>query len=178
MALCESGISMQTIHTVRLAQPRKRPKLRHLSRPRRRSRRSWLISGGKAARWVASGVLKPSPQSSAPKLRKKPPRLVGEIGSCPATYPVLHSANLMANKQPTKPGPAQPHQSPRRALTYSRVLEEAQQGHSTRIRLYTKLEEQLGGEYAVVSFFTMFGHPRVLLENSDADMLEEVLQNY
>jgi len=84
----------------------------------------------------------------------------------------------MANKQPTKPGPAQPHQSPRRALTYSRVLEEAQQGHSTRIRLYTKLEEQLGGEYAVVSFFTMFGHPRVLLENSDADMLEEVLQNY
>jgi hypothetical protein len=44
--------------------------------------------------------------------------------------------------------------------------------------LYEKLEEQLDGKYAVVSFFTMFGHPRVLLQNADADMLEEVLQNY
>jgi ATP-dependent protease ClpP protease subunit len=69
-------------------------------------------------------------------------------------------------------------QPPRRALTYSRVLEEAQQGHLTRIHLYNELEKQLDGKCAVVSFFTMFGHPRVLLENSDADMLEEVLQNY
>jgi len=72
----------------------------------------------------------------------------------------------MANKQTS------------RTLAYQRVLEEAQQGHSTRLYLYEKLEEQLDGKYAVVSFFTMFGHPRVLLQNSDADMLEEVLQNY
>jgi ATP-dependent protease ClpP protease subunit len=72
----------------------------------------------------------------------------------------------MANKQPA------------RVLTYHSVLEETQQGHSTRLYLYDKLERQLAGKYAVVSFFTMFNHPRVLLQDSDADMLEEVLQNY
>lgn len=66
----------------------------------------------------------------------------------------------------------------KRALTYGRVLEETQQGHTTRLHLYESLEKQLAGKYAIVSFFTMFGHPRVLLQDSDADMLEEVLQNY
>jgi hypothetical protein len=64
-----------------------------------------------------------------------------------------------------------------RAKAYSRVLEEVNQGHATRLSLYTSLEEQLHNKYAIVAFFTMFGHPRVLLQDSDADMLEEVLQN-
>jgi ATP-dependent protease ClpP protease subunit len=71
----------------------------------------------------------------------------------------------MANKQSS------------RLLTWNSVLEETTQGHSTRIYLYEKLEKQLDGKYVVVSFFTMFGHPRVLLHDADADMLEEVLQN-
>jgi hypothetical protein len=71
----------------------------------------------------------------------------------------------MANKQSS------------RLLTWNSVLEETTQGHSTRIYLYEKLEKLLDGKYVVVSFFTMFGHPRVLLHDADADMLEEVLQN-
>ncbi len=61
--------------------------------------------------------------------------------------------------------------------TYGQVLEETRQGPSTRTDLYEKLEKALGNKYIVVSFFTMFGHPRVLLQDSDADMLEELLQN-
>lgn len=63
-----------------------------------------------------------------------------------------------------------------RPLTYSRVLEEVQQGHSIRQELYHKLEEQLGGNKKVVAFFTSFTLP-VLLQDQDADMLEEVLNN-
>jgi ATP-dependent protease ClpP protease subunit len=64
-----------------------------------------------------------------------------------------------------------------RSMTYSRVLEETQQGPSTRVNLYKKLESELKKKYVVVSFFMMFGHPRVFLVDKDADMLEEVLQN-
>jgi hypothetical protein len=62
-------------------------------------------------------------------------------------------------------------------MTYSRVLEEVQQGHSTRKHLYELLEKEFDDKFSVVAFFTMFGHPRVYLDTGDADMLEEVLQN-
>jgi hypothetical protein len=63
------------------------------------------------------------------------------------------------------------------SLTYDRVLEDTQQGPSTRRDLYVGLQQALEDKYLVVSFFTMFGHPRVLLQDADADMLEELLQN-
>jgi len=68
-----------------------------------------------------------------------------------------------------------PHSN--RQQTYGQVLEEVRQGQSTRRHLYEKLESVLDDKYFVVSFFTMFGHPRVLLDDADADMLEELLQN-
>lgn len=63
-----------------------------------------------------------------------------------------------------------------RPMTYSRVLEEVNQGHTTRSALYKKLERQLGPNKKVVAFFTSSVF-HVLITNQDADMLEEVLRN-
>lgn len=68
----------------------------------------------------------------------------------------------------------------KKANTFQSVLEEVNQGHSIRKNLYAQLENALNSEtksrYRVVSFFTSFTFP-VLLNDQDADMLEEVLQN-
>jgi serine dehydrogenase proteinase len=66
--------------------------------------------------------------------------------------------------------------APPKSSTYLRVLCEANQDHSTRKELYTKIEAQLGADKKLVSFFTTFDWP-VQLENRDADMMEEVLHN-
>lgn len=64
-----------------------------------------------------------------------------------------------------------------RPMTYSTVLEETNQGHATREPLFRKLEQQLGPDKVrVVALCTSFMWP-VIIEDSDADMLEEVLQN-
>ena len=64
--------------------------------------------------------------------------------------------------------------------TFNKVLEEVNQGHSTRKILYRALEETLkkvlGRDVKIVSFFTSFTYP-VLIQDNDADMLEEVLSN-
>jgi hypothetical protein len=57
---------------------------------------------------------------------------------------------------------------------YGQVMEELQQTLATRQRLYVDLEKELGRP--VVSFFTSFRYP-VMIEDTDADMLEGVLQN-
>ena len=58
-------------------------------------------------------------------------------------------------------------------LIIQQVAEEQYQGKGTRRTLYEALEEEL--QLAVVSLFTSFVYP-VTLEDSDADMLEGVLQ--
>jgi len=72
--------------------------------------------------------------------------------------------------------PKQPMAKLSKPGTFSHVLEEANQGHSTRKTLYTDLEHALGPNKKVVAFFTSFVFP-VILQNQDADMLEEVLRN-
>lgn len=63
-----------------------------------------------------------------------------------------------------------------RPMTYSRLLQEVGQGHTTRDTLYARLEKQLGSDKKVVAFFTSSIYP-VLITNQDADMLEEILRN-
>ena len=58
-------------------------------------------------------------------------------------------------------------------LIVQRVAEERLQGHPTRKELYAKLHKELG--LPVVSFFTSFRYP-VMIEDSDADMLEGILR--
>ena len=58
-------------------------------------------------------------------------------------------------------------------LVIQQVHEEQYQGHSTRKHLYLKLEKMLGEP--IISYFTSFLYP-VMIEDSDADMLEGVLQ--
>lgn len=58
-------------------------------------------------------------------------------------------------------------------LVIQQVAEEQYQEHSTRRSLYLQLEEEI--ELPIISFFTSFRYP-VMLEDSDADMLEGVLQ--
>lgn len=55
----------------------------------------------------------------------------------------------------------------------SQVLNERNQGHDTRRRLYARLETMLGRP--VVAYFTSFRFP-VMIEDTDADMLAGVLQ--
>lgn len=62
---------------------------------------------------------------------------------------------------------------PRDKLVIQKALEEQSQAHSTRQDLYLEIEKLVG--LPVVSFFTSFRYP-VMLEDSDADMLEGVLQ--
>lgn len=54
-----------------------------------------------------------------------------------------------------------------------KVLTEQHQGHETRVPLLLQLEKEIGRP--VVSFFTSFVFP-VMIEDSDADMLEGILQ--
>ena len=63
-----------------------------------------------------------------------------------------------------------------RDRTYGKVLDEVLQSHPVRSDLYKKLEDALGEETRVISLFTSFIFP-VLLQDPDADMLEEILQN-
>jgi len=53
------------------------------------------------------------------------------------------------------------------------ILTEVEQRHSTRKELLKKIQDKLGR--TVVSFFTSFDFP-VMIEDNDADMLEQVLQ--
>lgn len=62
----------------------------------------------------------------------------------------------------------------RKPLIYDRVLEEENQGHSTRRGLLDTLSSQIGRP--VVSFFTSFRYP-VMIQDDDADMLEGVLRS-
>lgn len=59
-------------------------------------------------------------------------------------------------------------------LTFDRIQEEQAQGHGTRRLLFRKLSREL--KRPVVSFFTSFRFP-VMIDDSDADMLEGVLRN-
>ena len=63
-----------------------------------------------------------------------------------------------------------------RQHTLSKMLEEAHQGHPMRRHLYEELENAFGGNVVVVSLFTSFRWP-VVLEDTDADMLEELLHS-
>ena len=58
-------------------------------------------------------------------------------------------------------------------VVIGKVLTEAGQKHATRRQLYVKLERQLGRP--VVAYLTSFRFP-VMIESSDADMLEGILQ--
>jgi ATP-dependent protease ClpP protease subunit len=64
-------------------------------------------------------------------------------------------------------------QSEEKKLVVQRVLDEHHQRHSTRQNLYTELERHVG--LPIVACFTSFLYP-VMMEDSDADMLEGVLQ--
>lgn len=61
-----------------------------------------------------------------------------------------------------------------KALT--RLLQEVHQAHDLRKQLYASIETALGEKHRVVSIFTSFRYP-VILEDSDVDMLEEILVN-
>src|SRR5580700_8489866 len=66
-----------------------------------------------------------------------------------------------------------------RQHTFTRMHQEAQQDHPMRRHLYEGLENALGGKKrnrVVVSLFTSFRWP-VVLEDTDADMLEEILHS-
>lgn len=56
---------------------------------------------------------------------------------------------------------------------FNQVLAEQEQSHNTRKGIYEKLEKQLGKP--VLAYFTSFSHP-VMIEDSDADILEGILQ--
>lgn len=60
-------------------------------------------------------------------------------------------------------------------LILQKVKEEQFQGHSTRKDLYGIIEKELN--LPIISFFTSFLYP-VMIENSDADMLEGILHKY
>lgn len=59
---------------------------------------------------------------------------------------------------------------------YRHVQDEVTQGHPQRKHLYTDIEAEFGNQCVVVAFFTSFSFP-VVIEDRDADMLEEMLQN-
>src|SRR5579863_10664997 len=62
--------------------------------------------------------------------------------------------------------------------TYKRVQEEVTQGHPQRKHLYDEIEQHLdpNGNTIVIAFFTSFNFP-VIIEDRDADIIEETLQN-
>jgi len=61
-------------------------------------------------------------------------------------------------------------------MTFSHLLEEVNQGHRVRKSLYQSIEKKLGKNKRVIAFFTSFIFP-VMLQDQDADMLEEILHN-
>lgn len=63
-----------------------------------------------------------------------------------------------------------------RPMTYSHLLDEVNQGPRVRKHLYPQLKKELGKNKRVVTFFTSFVLP-AMLQDQDADMLEEVLHN-
>lgn len=64
--------------------------------------------------------------------------------------------------------------------TYSDLLAEVHQSHEIRQPLYEQIEKQLEAHFQVkarvLAFFTSFNFP-VIIEDADADMIEEVLRN-
>lgn len=64
--------------------------------------------------------------------------------------------------------------------TFKALLAETQQGHEIRQPLYMQIEQQLESlmqvKVRVIAFFTSFFWP-VIIQDSDADMIEEVLRN-
>ena len=57
----------------------------------------------------------------------------------------------------------------------SKLIEETDQGPGSRIPLLAEIEKELHGRH-VLAFFTTFYYP-ALLEDSDADILEDMLRN-
>ena len=66
-------------------------------------------------------------------------------------------------------------QTPSEDTVINAVLEQANQGHTTRVGLYRLIEKGLGPKRRLVSFFTSFAFP-VGIADEDADMLEDVLR--
>jgi ClpP class serine protease len=58
-------------------------------------------------------------------------------------------------------------------VIYQQIMEEKNQSHTTRKKLYNKINKILG--VPLVSYFTSFRYP-VMIENADADLLEGILQ--
>lgn len=56
-----------------------------------------------------------------------------------------------------------------------RIVDEIHQGHRTRAELYKQIENEIGPGHRVVAFFTSFTWP-VVIQDSDADMVEEMLR--
>lgn len=56
---------------------------------------------------------------------------------------------------------------------YNQILQEVKQSHTTRKELFMKIESKL--KIPIVSFFTSFVYP-VMIDDSDADILEEILR--
>jgi len=82
---------------------------------------------------------------------------------------------------PPKPAGKKNSSTPvKTANTFRDLLAETGQGHEIRRPLYVQMEDQiekqLGKRARVLAFFTSFGYP-VIIEDSDADMIEEVLRN-
>ena len=63
-----------------------------------------------------------------------------------------------------------------RPMTYSHLLDEVNQSHRVRRYLYHAIEKELGRDTKVIALFTSFVFP-VMLQDQDADMLEELLHN-
>ena len=76
----------------------------------------------------------------------------------------------MAKKAASAPAPKEKGRT-----IVSRILEEIHQGHTTRADLYRQIEKEIGPGHRVVAFFTSFFWP-VVISDSDADMMEEVLR--
>lgn len=59
---------------------------------------------------------------------------------------------------------------------YRRVQDEVTQGHPQRRQLYRDIEAEFENKRVTIAFFTSFTVP-VIMEDRDADMIEEMLQN-
>ena len=66
-------------------------------------------------------------------------------------------------------------QAPSEDPVYNAVLEQVNQGHTTRAELYRLIENGLGPNRRLVSFFTSFTFP-VGIGDEDVDMLEDILR--
>ena len=66
-------------------------------------------------------------------------------------------------------------QTPAQDAVVNTLMEQVNQAHSTRAKLYRLIEKNLGTNRKVVSFFTSFTYP-VGIADEDANMLEDVLR--